>query len=328
MRPRTSRTQAPRTNLQNSACVHVRPRHVFFASPALLLAADIAVAGNVILSPALDIQAGYEHNRRADFENAASSPFIQFHPGLDVTAFGEQSETALRLDSRRTQYTKDDLKAKDESTAFLDERWSWKQDEFGVVAGGGRYRDEALPGDDHTFWQLTPYASRMLASAPAEINVKCICRQNSYDTSAYASTSDRVDTRLELRPGIKWDTGARAVFWAEIYAERNTSSAAEAEYTGAGGAIGCNWHAGKRTYFGVWAESGTRPYALEVDGEARRDAPSKAGVWSSCRLRPWLDIFLGADLESFASTQADAEYAWWSAQGGIRVVMEHEITRK
>jgi hypothetical protein len=113
--------------------------------------------------------------------------------------------------------------------------------------------------------------------------------------------------------------------WSELYAEHNLSDASEAEYSGFGGSLGCEFRPTARLDLGVWGGIGTRPYAQKTDGENRRDTPMPVGAWASYRLRPWLELFCSVDWESNASTIDDNEYTWWRVGGGLKLIMEYAM---
>jgi hypothetical protein len=298
---------------------------IAIGSLAVLSFSATAVGREVFVSTRLSAVAGYDDNRLEEFESGEGSPFWQICPGIDVTAFGERTETSLFVDYRRTQYTESDFESKDEASASARWRCFGGQNEAGASAGGGLYRDKALPENDCTYWQVKPYMLRTLEILPAEISLKGSYRQTRYEESIYSSTTDRTDGRLEVRPGLRWHLSHHLTVWGELYAEYNVSDAAEAEYSGFGGALGCEFRPTPRLELGSWAETGTRPYSEEVEGESRRDTPWLAGGWVTYRIRPWLEWFASVDWGSHASTTYDDDYNGWSAGSGVRIVFEHEV---
>ena len=289
---------------------------------AMVLPGFPVSAGDIFISPRLETQAGYENNRLEESGSGDGSPFWQATPGLDVTVFGEKTETSLFFDYRRTQYTKNNFESKDEASAFAQWRYFGGQNEAGASVGGGLYRDRALPDDDYTFWQARPYVVRTLEGLPAELSLKGTFRQTFYNTSIYTSATERVDSRLDVRPGLRWHLFGRATVWAELYTERNISDAREAEYSGFGGAMGCEFRPTARLDLGAWAETGTRPYEAKVEDEDRRNTPRRVGAWATYRLRPWVELFSSADWESFDSTIDSDEYSWWRVGCGVKLVFE------
>ncbi len=287
----------------------------------------LAAASDAFVVPRLEAQAGYEHNRLNLSSQGEGSPFWQAGPGLDVIALGLKTETALLLDYRRRQYSGSDSESTDDVSAFVRWRHFEAQNEAGATLGGGLYRDAAWPSDDCTFWQARPYIVRTLTTWPAELSLKGAFGQTFYDVSVYTSAADRADSRADVRPGLRWHLPRRVTVWAELYAEYNESDASEADYSGFGGAMGCEFQPTARLNVGVWAGTGTRPYAQSVDGESRCDTPTPAGAWATYRLRPWLELFSSVDGESHASTIADSDYSWWRLSAGMRLVVEHELRR-
>jgi len=291
---------------------------------AIMLPGVPAGAGDCFVSPRLEAAAGYENNRFGEVGGGEGAPFWQVSPGLDVMVFGAQTETALFLDYRQTQYSKSEFESKDEATAFVRWRHFGGQNEIGVSGGGGVYRDQALPSDDYTFWQARPYAVHTFEHMPAELTVNGAFRQTLYEVSVYTSTTDRADNRVELRPGLRWHLSHRLTAWAEVYAEHNVSDAPEAEYSGVGGALGCEFRPVARLNLGVWGGAGTRPYMQKVDGVSARDTLVPIGAWATYRLRPWMELFSTVDWESDTSTLDDRDLSWWRAGGGVKLQFEQE----
>jgi hypothetical protein len=303
---------------------------VRFASSLLasVLSGLTAAATDVFVSPRIATQAGYENNRMAESDGEEGSAFWQACPGLDVTVLGAKTETSLGLDYRRTQYTKSGFETKDEASAVAQWRYFEGLNEAGASISGGLYRDQALPNDDHTFWQARPYFVRTLENLPAEISLKGSLRQTLYNSSMYTSATDRTDSQVDLRPELRWHLSHRVTVWAELYAEYNASDAGEADYSGFGGAMGCEFRPAARLDLGAWAGIGTRPYAQKTDGENRRDTPMPAGAWATYRLRPWLELFSALDWASYASTLDYNDNRWWRVGGGLKVVLEHDVGSK
>ena len=182
-----------------------------------------------------------------------------------------------------------------------------------------------MPDDDYTFWEVRPYVVRTLEGFPAELSLNGTFRQTFYDASVYKSATDRSDRRLDLRPGLRWHLSRKATVWTELYAERNVSDASEAEYSGFGGAMGCEFRPMARLDMGAWAETGARSYTEKIEDEDRRDTPRRVEVWVTYRLRPWMELISSADWESFKSTINDNKYSWWCVRGGVRFVFEDEL---
>ncbi|MBU1908862.1 MAG: hypothetical protein KJ726_02315 [Verrucomicrobia bacterium] len=296
-----------------------------FAILATALPGVATSAVDVFIVPRLELQAGYENNRLEESGSGEGSPFWQATPGLDVTMFGEKTEASLWLDYRRTQYTKSGFESKDEASAFAQWRYFGGHNEAGVGVGGGWYRDAVLSDSDSLFWQARPYFVHTMKGIPAEMSLKGTFRQTLYEVSVYTSATDRVDSRMEVRPGFRWHPSRKATVWAEFYAERNLSDAREAEYSGFGGAFGCEFRPSARLALGAWVEAGSRPYEEQVENQDRTDSPRRMGAWASYRLRPWLELFSLADWESFSSTIDWNEYSWWRASMGVKLVFEHEM---
>jgi len=292
---------------------------------AALLSGSPAFAGDVFLSPRLEALAGYEKNRMEDPGSGEGAPFWQASPGLEVTAFGEKTETSLYLDYRRTQYTKSDFESRDEASAFGRWRYFRGRNGGGLSVGGGLYRDEALPVDDFTFWQARPHLVHTFEDWPAEWSLSGTFRQTFYDVDVSTSVTDRADRRIDVRPGFRWHVSYRTTVWAELYAEHNASNDMEEEYSGFGGAIGCELRPTARTDVGVWAGTGARAYAQKAGGEKRRDAPTPAGAWASYRLRPWIDLSSAVEWASYASTIDAHDHDWWRVSLGFKVVLEHAV---
>ena len=181
---------------------------------------------------------------------------------------------------------------------------------------------QALPDDDYTFWQARPYLVRTLerfagrvepeGDFPADV-LRCL-RLHVGHGSGRQSRGCAAGVAVAPIPPV--------TVWAELYAEHNVSDATEAEYSGFGGAMGCEFRPAARLDLGAWAGIGTRPYAQKVDGENRRDTPLPVGAWATYRLRPWLEMFSSVDWESFASTIDGNEYSWWRVGGGVKFVFE------
>lgn len=293
-------------------------------SLALLLSLRAFCAGEMYLTPSLETQAGFEQNRWTESGSGQGSAFWLASPGLEFLRFGEKTEAALGAEYRVTSYFEEGFEYREEPSGYGRWRYFDGPYEAGLTAGGGQYRDRALPDDDCTYWYARPYATRTLARAPAEWTLGGTVRQTFYDTSVYTSATDRADLRVELRPGLRWHLSNRATLWAEGYAEWNTSDAPEAEYSGFGAAAGGLCQLSARWTAGAWAETGTRIYDVEVDGTEWRDTPLRAGMWTTCRLRPWLELLASVDGESFSSTVDGNDYSWWRAAAGVRLVFEHE----
>jgi hypothetical protein len=293
---------------------------------AMILPVSPSTASDVFLCPRFSAQAGYENNRLGESGSGEGSPFWQASPGLDVTAFGVNTESSLLLDYRRTQYTKNASESTDEASGFARWRYVGGPYEAGASLGGGLYRDKAWPEDDYAFWQARPFFVRPLADFPVELNLSATFRQTFYDVSVYTSAADRVDRRMEVRPGLRWLLSRRATVWAELYAEQTLSDASEAEYSGFGGSLGCEFRPTARLDLGAWAGIGTRPYAEKLDGQSRRDTPLPAGAWASYRLRPWLELYSSVDWEFNASTIGDNDYTWWRVGGGLKLIIEHALS--
>lgn len=292
----------------------------------IALSTTPADAGDSFVTPRLECQAGYEHNRLAESDGGAGTPFWQTSPGLDLTVFGEETELSVLLDYRHTQYARSGLESKDESSAFAQWRHFHGPNEVGASVGGGSYADLALPDDDSFFWQASSYGIRTLDGVPVELSLKATFRQTFYD--ADASGTDRDDSRLDVRPGLRWHMCRRVTVWTELYAERNASSAPDAGYSGLGAAVGCEVRPAARLAAGAWAQVGTRPYDERVDGASRNDTPGRVGGWASYRLRPGLELFTSATWASFASTVAANDYSWWQTGAGVRLSFEHQLRRR
>lgn len=292
---------------------------------AIILAGLPAAAADTFVTSRVEAQAGYESNRMQEFDGEEGAPYWRVSPGLDLTVFGAKTEASLSLDYRQTQYTKREFEAREEALAFARWRYFGGPHDAGVSVGGGWYQDQALPSDDYTFWQASPYCVRMLANVPVELTLNGAFRQTFYDVSVYTSTTDRADTRIEIRPGLRWHPSLRVTVWADLYAEQNLSDAGEAEYSEFGGTLGCEYQPAPRLSLGVWAGTGSRPYAKTVEGENSRDTLTSAGAWATCRLRPWLELFSSVDWESDTSTLEGNDYAWWQASGGMRLQFEHAL---
>jgi hypothetical protein len=287
-----------------------------------------AAASDVFVVSQLDAQAGYEGNRLGAPGSGEGSPFWQVSPGFDMTVFAAKTEASLLLDYRRTQYTESGFEFKDEASVLARWRYFGGQNEAGASVGGGLYRDQAWPTDDYTFWQAMPYFVRTIEGFPVEVSLKWTFLQTFYDVSVYTSAADRVDDRIEVRPGLRWHFSHRVTVWADLYAERNMSDAAEVEYSGFGGAMGCEFRPATRLDLGAWAGIGTRTYVQSAAGADRRDTPMPMGAWATYRLRPWLELFFSVDREFYASTIDDNEYSWWRVGGGLKLVSEHEVAMK
>jgi hypothetical protein len=283
------------------------------------------LANEVFVIPRVEIRAGYENNRMEESGSGEGTPFWQVAPGLDVTMFRDKSETSLLLDYRQTQYTKTDFDSKDEASALAKWRYFGGQTEVGASIGGGFYQDTALSYDDNIFWLARPYLIRTLEGLPIELTLNGYGRQSFYDTSSSTSTLDRVDTRMEVRPGLQWHLSEQATLWTELYGENNSSDAKEAEYTGFGWAIGGLFRPLARMDCGAWAETGKRFYSEQADGGSRDDTPWRVGAWTDYRLRPWLELFSSAEWESNASTINGNQYSWWRIDAGVKFTFEYEI---
>lgn len=296
--------------------------------PAILsvvLPLSAAVANDFFVNPRISTQAGYEDNRLRVSANGEGAPFWQVAPGADFTVLGADTEASLFLDYLRTQYEGHDFEPKNEAYGFARWRHFGGRNEAGAAGGGGLYRDEAWPEDDHTFWDAKLYAIRALRNVPAELSLEGTFRQTFYDVSIYPSATDRADRRSEVRPGLRWHISYRVTIWAEVYAENNQSDAPEAEYSGIGGMTGFVYRPVPRLDLGAQAGGGTRPYAQDLDGTDRRDTPRSAGAWTSYRLRPWLELLFSVDWESCSSTTEDADYTWWRCGSGAKFVFERLI---
>lgn len=292
---------------------------------AILFAGFSVFAGDVFVSPRLEAHGGYENNPLVRSDSGDGSFFWIAGPGIDVTLFGEETETALFVDYRRTQYLKTEFEYKDEASVFAQWRHSGGRNESGASVGGGLYQDAAWPANDFTFWQATPYFVRTLESVPAEGILKGSLRQTFYDVSVYTSAMERVDSRIDVRPGMRWNLSDQVTLWSELYAEYALSDAPEAEYSGFGGVIGCEYRPAARLELGAWGGYGTRSFSQREAGEERRDTPIPAGAWATYRLRPWLELFSSIDWESSASTVDGNDYSWWRFDCGLKVVFENEL---
>jgi hypothetical protein len=292
---------------------------------AIILPIPPSTASDIFLCPRFSTQAGYENNRLGESGSGEGSPFWQASPGLDVTAFGVNTESSLLFDYRHTHYTQNASDSTDEASGFARWRYWGGQNEAGANLGGGLYRDKTWPEDDYTFWQARPFFVRTLDNFPVELNLSGTFRQTFYDVSVYTSAADRVDSRMDVRPGLRWLLSRRVTVWAELYAEHNLSDASEAEYSGFGGSVGCEFRPTARLDLGAWAGIGSRLYVRELDGENRRDTPLPAGAWASYRLRPWLELYSSVDWESNASTIDGNDYTWWRVGGGLRFIIEHAL---
>ncbi len=292
---------------------------------AIIRSVSPAPASDVFVSPRLAAEAGYENNRLGEPGNGEGSPFWQVGPGLDVTAFGVNADSSLLFDYRRTQYTQDSSEITDAASGFARWRYHGGSYEAGASLGCGLYRDKAWPEDDYTFWQVSPQIVRTLERLPLELSLNGTYRQTFYEDSVDAAVANRVDSRMDVRPELRWLLSRQATVWTELHAEQNLSDAAEEEYSGYGASAGCEFRPAARLDLGVWAGIGTRSYPEKVDGENRRDTSLPAGAWASYRLRPWLELFASADWESNASTIDNDDYSWWQISGGLRIVLEHEL---
>jgi hypothetical protein len=295
---------------------------------AILFAGFSVLAGDVFVSTRLEAQGGYENNPLVESGSGDGSFFWLAGPGIDVTLFGSETETALFVDYRRTQYVQTEFEYKDEASVSAQWRHFGGRNESGGSVGGGLYQDAAWPANDFTFWQARPYFVRTLESVPAEVSLKGTFRQTFYDVSAYTSATERVDSRFDVRPGARWNLSDQVTLWSELYAEHNLSDVPEAEYSGFGGAIGFDYRPGACLEMGAWAGYGTRSFSPMVEGEKRRDTPSPAGAWATYRLRPWLELFSSLDWESSASTLDGSDYSWWRFGCGLKLVVEHEAGTK
>lgn len=295
---------------------------------ALALFSPHASGVDVFALSQLEVLSGYEDNRLEESEGGSGSPYWQVAPELSLSVLGANTETTLLLTHRRSQYSKTAFESKSDSAAFVLWRYFEGNNEASANIGGGRYEDEALPGDDNSYWQASPCVVRTLERFPLEISLRGTVRQTFYDDSVYTTDSARVDCCLDVRPGMRWHLSRKATVWAELYAERNGSDASEAEYTGFGGAVGCGFRPTARLDAGVWTETGIRSYAEQAEGRDRNDTPWRVGAWTTYRLRPWMELFASAGFESAASTIAGNEYSWWQVGGGVRFVFEHALTSR
>lgn len=284
-----------------------------------------ASASDLFVAPRLEIRGGYENNRMEESGEGDGSLFWQTGPGLDMTIFRAKSETSLLLDYRRTQYAKSEYEFKDDVSAMARWRYLDGQNEAGADLGGGIYRDGALPYDDNTFWQASPCFMRTLEAVPVELTLNGNARQAFYDASSYTSATERVDTRMEVRPGLQWHVFGKTKLWGELYAESNSSEAKEAEYTGFGGALGCLSRPLSRLDLSVWAETGTRSYSEQINGDDRGDVLCRVGVWTTYRLRSFMELFSSAEWDSIASTIDGNDYTWWQVGFGVKLVFEQEL---
>lgn len=306
-------------------------RGPFVKAPACLAAAVLWALSSAESAPflvaRLETRAGYEKNRLEEAGSGSGTPFWQASPGADLTVFGERIETSLSLDYQHTEYAREGFGSRNGASAFAHWQSFVRRNEVGASAGGGFYRDEVLSGNDHAFWQGRSRIIRALEGVPAELSLEATVRQTLYDSSASTSSTERADTRFDTRSGLRWHLPRHVVVWMDLYAERNASDASDAEYSGLGGAVGCDLRPAARLDTGVWAQAGARSYDEQVDGETRRDTPRRVGGWLTYRLRSWVELFASADLESFASTVDDCPYSWWQAGGGVRIVLERELRR-
>lgn len=305
-------------------------RRPWFMSLALAAAAPALLArgeGEVFLTSRLEVGAGYENNRLAEFGIEEQSPFWAVSPALEVTSFGKTTETSLLCEWRRTQYTKGDLEFRDQSSLVAAWRKYSGHREAGLRLAASLYKDALLPTDDHVSWRLQPFLVQSAQARSVELSLDAAIGQAYYDASVYTSVTDRTDSRLEIRPGLTWHGNAILTARLELYGERNLSDAPEADYVGFGGAVSFEIHASPRLDVGARIGAGSRSYDNWPDIVTRRDTPTPVNAWLDYRLKSWLELFASFDWESNASTVSDYDYTWWQASAGLRLVLESEVGR-
>jgi hypothetical protein len=297
--------------------------HVFHLG--IMLAALPVFAADLLLSPRLQIQGGYENNRLQEPGNGTGSACWGGSSGLDLLLLGESEEASLSFDYGRTHYEKEGFDYKHDGLFLAQGRVLRGRNDFGANLAAGFYKDEALPEDDAVFQQADPFFIHSLENVSAEWVLKGSYRRTAYDISAYTSTPDRVDSLFAFRPEWRWRLSRRTSLWAEILVERNTSDAPEADYTGFGGTLGGDIRPSARLTLGSWVACENRSYDEDVDGKAHRETPLRLGGWGAYRLRPWLELFASANWESVSCSDDDDDYTSWSATVGMRVTLEYAL---
>ncbi len=290
-----------------------------------MLAALPAFAADLLLSPRLKTQGGYENNRLQEPGDGAGSACWIGSSGLEMLLLGQSEEASLSFDYGRTQYEKSGFEHTQDGLFLAQGRSLRGRAEFGASLAAGFYKDEALPEDDAVFQQADPYFLHALENASAEWILKGSFRRTDYDISTYTSTPDRVDTLFSFSPQWRWHVSRRTSLWAELLAEKNISAAPEADYTGFGCSLGVEIRPSDCLTLGGWIACESRAYDEDIGGSAHRETPLRLGGWGEYRLRPWMDLIASANWESVSSSIDDDDYTCWNALVGLRVTLEYAL---
>ena len=285
--------------------------------------------GDLLLSPELSVELGYDGNR-FDSTSEASSAFVAVAPRLRLLWFASQGrEDSGGVFYRRDVYERSGFSTKTETGLELGLYESYDHLDVKAQIHAGKFEDRAVPLDDHT-WAETRVDVSMPTHRRWTPSLQARFRNRSYDSEAAAGEGTQEDRYWQVKPGCTLPVSRRVTVWGEVYGETTQSNTKTADYEGFGAAVGVDPQVAKRMKAGAWAEWGARTYAQTdtAPGEEREDRILSGSLWCSYRLLPELDLFLRGNVDSYSSNLEAVEYDSWQVLCGVRFVVDIPLTTR
>ena len=288
-----------------------------------------AGTGELLLSPELSLELGYDGNR-FDSTSEESSGFTAVAPRLTLLWFAAPGrEVSGGVFARLDAYERSGFSSKSATGLELGLVESFEVLDLKARLQAGEFRDRAVPLDDHAWAEArvdvaVPTRRRWTPSVQARF------RSRAYDAEAVAGEGTQEDQYWQIKPGCTVSISHRVAVWGEIYGETTQSNMESAEYEGFGAAVGVDPRITGKLRAGAWAEWGERTYARTDTwvGEEREDRILSASLWCSYRLLPELDLFLRGNVDSYSSNVETVDYDCWQILCGVRLVIDIPLTTR
>ena len=308
-------------------------RGMLVAIGMLATAARAAAPAEAFWVPALSIGAGYEDNRfltSTTVTNTEGAAFLRIEPALGLRILTPGGwDLALNAWWGRTSYADSGLGFREENGARIEAWRTAPGFEGGVAVDAGSFADDALPADDQAWIALAPAAQWFLGNPAWALTLGGRLALTRYDNLVTTGGDDLSDTLLELRAGLKWFPSPDDALWIEAYGESDSAGEAALDYRGGGIAAGADRWLAPRLRASAWLRAGRREFPDSADPgsglDARDDTPVSAGLTVIHRLRPWLELSLGATWRDTGSNRDESDLAAWSASAGVTVTDEIPI---
>jgi len=288
--------------------------------PSMLYAID----GEAIGGAAADMGLGYDANRFND-SSEQSSAFMTVTPRLQLTWFAtEQAELNVSARYAHIEYLDDAFTYSRDTSADLSLLQLMGRMSIETRISAGSFEDHDAPEDDNNWIAFTP---TVWGTAPSgiEYSLSGTLTRYSYEAAPEWGLDAYDSVYWQVRPGISLPLGRRVAVWTDVLIEGVSSDLPGDEYDSLGVAAGVT-ASHYRWKGGASVEWTPRDYTEDnVDGRTRKDESLWLDMWTSRRLRPWLDAFASVRWSTRDTSTPGYDYDDWSGQAGLRLTGERSL---